>query len=173
MPRSLTLSFDRPPSFYPVFCKLSQSLQMSSNSNSIDSVINRKQAVDLQLLVFAVWHKVAPPGFCNRGGKWGMGLQGSRVRSPAVPVVLSMYQRGSLLDGLAMYLSCDTKKFHDNESTHISHKFWTSTHRGVASPLLPGGATDIWTRTCESSSTSAVDVIFFLLLSIFFLSFSS
>ena len=24
----------------------------------------------------------------------------------------------ALLDGLAMYLSCDTKKFHDNESTH-------------------------------------------------------
>ena len=42
----------------------------------------------------------------------------SRVRSPPVPVVLSVYLRGSLLDGLAMYLSCDTKKFHDNESTH-------------------------------------------------------
>jgi len=27
-------------------------------------------------------------------------------------------------------LSCDTKKFHDNESTHILHNFWTSTHRG-------------------------------------------
>ena len=34
-----------------------------------------------------------------------------------------LYQRGSLLDGLAMYLSCDTKKFHDNESTHILHIF--------------------------------------------------
>ena len=52
-----------------------------------------------------------------------------------VPVVLSVYQRGSLLDGLAMYLSCDTKKFHDNESTHILHNFWTSTHRGEASPF--------------------------------------
>ena len=41
------------------------------------------------------------------------------------------------LDGLAMYLSCDTKKFHDNESTHILHNFWTSTHRGEASPLPP------------------------------------
>ena len=50
-----------------------------------------------------------------------MGLWGSRVRSPPVPVVLSVYQRGSLLDGLAMYLSCDTKKFHDNESAHILH----------------------------------------------------
>jgi len=34
-----------------------------------------------------------------------------------------VYQRGSLLDGLAMYLSCDTKKFRDNESTHILHNF--------------------------------------------------
>ena len=41
-----------------------------------------------------------------------------------------------------MYLSCDTKKFHDNESTHILHNFWTSTHRGEASPIPPGGATD-------------------------------
>jgi len=46
-----------------------------------------------------------------------------------------------------MYLSCDTKKFHDNESTHLLHNFWTSTHRGEASPLaapllvcIPGGA---------------------------------
>ena len=45
--------------------------------------------------------------------------RGSRVRSPPVPVVLSAYQRGSLLDGLAMHLSCDTKKSHDNESTDI------------------------------------------------------
>ena len=76
---------------------------------------------------------VAPPGFCNRG-EWGMGYSGSRVRSPPVPVVLSVYQRGSFLDGLAMYLSCNTKKFHDNESTHILHNFWTSTHRGKLPP---------------------------------------
>jgi len=66
--------------------------------------------------------------------------RGSRVRSPPVPVVLSVYLRGSLLDGLAVYLSCDTKKFHDNESTHISHNFWTSPHRGEASPLPPVAA---------------------------------
>ena len=85
---------------------------------------------------------VAPPGFCNRGGGSEVWVyRGSRVRSPAVPVVLSVYQRGSLLDGLAMYLSCDTKKFHANESTHILHNFWTSTHRGEASSLPPGGAT--------------------------------
>jgi len=61
--------------------------------------------------------------------------RGSRVRSPPVPVVLSVYQRGCLLDGLAMYSSCDTKKFHDNESTHILHNFWTYTHRGGSFPL--------------------------------------
>ena len=36
-----------------------------------------------------------------------------------------------------MYLSCDTKKFHDNESTHILHNFWTSTDRGEASRPSP------------------------------------
>jgi len=62
---------------------------------------------------------VAPPGFYNRGGEVWV-YRGSRVRSPPVPVVLSVYQRSSLLDGLAMYLSCDTKTFYDNESTHIT-----------------------------------------------------
>ena len=74
------------------------------------------------------------------GGSEVWVYRGSRVRSPPVPVVLSGYQRGSLLDGLGMYLSCDTKKFHDNESTHILHNFWTSTHRGEASPLPPMAA---------------------------------
>ena len=64
------------------------------------------------------------------GGSEVWVYRGSRVRCPPVRVVLSVHQRDSLLDGLAMYLSCDTKKFHDNESTHILHNFWTSTHRG-------------------------------------------
>jgi len=64
------------------------------------------------------WHPVAPPGFLTGGSEVWV-YRGSRVRSPPVPVVLSVYQPGSLLDGLAMYLSCDTKKFHYNESTHI------------------------------------------------------
>jgi len=54
--------------------------------------------------------------------------------------------RGSLLDGLAKYLSRDTKKFHDNESTHILHNFWAFTHREgesfppspLAAPLIGG-----------------------------------
>jgi len=61
--------------------------------------------------------------------------------SPGCIVCVSI-QRGSLLDGLAMYLSCDVKKLHEsNESTHILHNFWTSTHRVEASPSPPGGAT--------------------------------
>ena len=59
-----------------------------------------------------------------------MGLSGVQSTKSPSPGCMSVYQRGSLLDGLAMYLSCDTKKFHDNESTHILHNFWTSTHRG-------------------------------------------
>jgi len=83
---------------------------------------------------------VSPLGFCNRGGSEVWVYRGSRLRSPPVPVVLSVYQRGYLLDGLAMYLSCDTKKFHDNESTRILHNFWTSTHRVEAFP---------WRRHCS------------------------
>ena len=76
-----------------------------------------------------------PPGTFFR--LWGSEVwvyRGSRVRSPPVPVVLFVYQRVSLLDGLAMYLSCDTMKFHDNESTFILHNFWTSTHGGKLPP---------------------------------------
>ena len=79
--------------------------------------------------------------FVTGGGSEVWVYRGSRVRSPPVPVVFSVYQRGSLLDGLAMYLSCDTKKFHDNESAHILHNFWTSTRRGKLRPFPPGGAT--------------------------------
>jgi len=53
----------------------------------------------------------------------------SRLYCPCINV--------ALLDGLAMYLSCDTKKFHDNESTHILHNFLTSTHSGEKLPPSP------------------------------------
>jgi len=84
----------------------------------------------------------AVAGFCNGGSEVWV-YRGARVRSPPVPVVLSVYQRGSLLDGLAMYLSRDMKKFHDNESTHILHNFWMSTHRGEAYPS-PLAAPLLW-----------------------------
>jgi len=58
-----------------------------------------------------------------------------------------VYQRGSLPDGLAMYLSCDTKKFRDNESTHILRNFRTSAHSGEASPL----AAPLSTFNCGNS----------------------
>ena len=101
---------------------------------------------------------VTPPGFCNQGGGSEVWVyRGSRERSPPVPVVLSVYQRGSLLDGLAMYLSCDTKKFHDNESTHILHNFWTSTHRGEAS-LFPLAAPLVRPTSTRDSIKDAVTV---------------
>ena len=82
---------------------------------------------------------MAPPGFCNRG-KVRYGSIGGLEYEVPQSRLYCLYQRGSLLDGLAMYLSCDTKKFRDNESTHILHNFWTSTHRGKLPPP-PGGAT--------------------------------
>ena len=95
--------------------------------------------------------------FVTGGGSEVWVYRGSRVRSPPVPVVLSVYQRGSLLHGLAMYLSCNKKKFHDNESTHILHNFWTSTHRGEASPL-PLAAPLIRITTLTSGSTSRLPI---------------
>ena len=89
---------------------------------------------------------VAPPGFCNRGEVRYGSIGGLEYEVPS-PGRMSVYQRGSLLDGLAMNLSCDTKKFHDNESTHILHNFWTSTHRGGSfppSPLAAPVATGAW-----------------------------
>jgi len=80
-------------------------------------------------------HAVAPPGFCNSGEVRYVSIGGLEYEVPQSRLYcLRIYGRGSLLDGLAMYLSCDSKKFHDNESTHILHNFWTSTHTGKASP---------------------------------------
>jgi len=55
-------------------------------------------------------------------------IGGLQYKVPQSRLYCLVYQRGSLLEGLAMYLSCVTKKFHDNESAHILHNFWTSTH---------------------------------------------
>ena len=79
-----------------------------------------------------------------------MGLhRGSRVRSPPVPVVLSVYQSGSLLDGLAMYLSCDTKKFHDNESTHILDIFGRPLIGGKLPPSPPAAPLRPLSKECQ------------------------
>jgi len=60
-----------------------------------------------------------------------------------------------------MYLSCDTKKFHDNESTRVLHNFWTST-------MAPGGSFSpfprlaapltLWTRHSQSHSSVTIIV---------------
>jgi len=97
---------------------------------------------------------VAPPGFCNRGEVRYGSIGGREYDVPPVPVVLSVYQRGSLLDGLAMYLSCDTKKFHDNESSHILLNFWTSTHRGKLHPPFPPGGAQATDKTALLTTES-------------------
>ena len=81
---------------------------------------------------------VAPTGFCNRGEVryW------SRVQSPPEAHI---YCSASGICRV-WYLSCHTKKFHDNESTHILHNFGTSTHRGEASPLLRPLAAPLLTK---------------------------
>jgi len=76
----------------------------------------------------------------------------SRVRSPPVPVVLSVYQRGSLLDGLAMYLSCDTKKFHDDERTRTYHIISDVHPPGGSFPPSPS-----WRRHCTDPHTTYID----------------
>jgi len=80
-----------------------------------------------------------------------------------VLVVLCVYQRGSLLDGLAMYLSCDTKKFHDNESTHVLHNFWTSTHRGEASPPSSRAAPLSGRKTTTQKSINQLELRYVML----------
>ena len=75
---------------------------------------------------------VAPPGFCN-SGEVRYGSRGSRVRSPPEADTFTAVHR----EFVGFGMSCDTKKFYDNESTHILYKFWTSTHRGGSFPLPP------------------------------------
>ena len=49
---------------------------------------------------------VAPPGFCNMGEvRYGV-YRGSRVRSPPVPVVLSVYQFDVALCSTALQCIC-------------------------------------------------------------------
>ena len=44
-------------------------------------------------------------------------------------------------------MSSDTKKFHDNERTHILHNLWTSTHRGGIFPPSPPLAAPLYLVT--------------------------
>ena len=63
---------------------------------------------------------MAPPGFCNGGSEVWV-YRGSRVRSPLVPVVLSVYQRGSLLDGLVI---CICRVIRRSSMTVKAHTYY-------------------------------------------------
>ena len=104
---------------------------------------------------------MAPPGFCNRGKVRYESIGGLEYEIPQSRLYC---QRGSLLDGLAMYLSCDTKKFHDNESTHILHNSWTSTHRGKLPPsplAAPLGSSFCWfsKNKCNFLHKNKLDIV--------------
>ena len=87
-----------------------------------------------------VFQPVAPPGFCNRGGgvRHGSigGLEYEVAQSRLYCLCINLALCSTALQ-CTVYLSCVMKKFHDNESTHILHNFWTSTHRGGSFPLPP------------------------------------
>ena len=72
---------------------------------------------------------VAPPGFCNRRGSEVWVYRGSSEYEVPQSRLYCLCINVALCSTAVVYLSCDTKKFHDNESTHILHNFWTSTHR--------------------------------------------
>jgi len=79
---------------------------------------------------------VAPPGFCN-GGKVRYGSIGDLEYEVPQSRLYCLCINVALCSTALQCICRDTKKFHDNESTHILHNFWTSTHRGEASPLPP------------------------------------
>ena len=74
---------------------------------------------------------VAPPGFCNRGGVRYGSIGGLEYEVP---------------QKLTHLLQC----------THIVHNFWTSIHRGEASPFPPsGGATAVITQQhCRDAAST-------------------
>ena len=80
---------------------------------------------------------MAPPGFCNRGEVRYGSIGGPEYEVPQSQLYC---QRGSLLDGLAMYLSCDRKKFHDMKAHTYYIIFGRPPIGGRSFPL--GGATD-------------------------------
>ena len=85
---------------------------------------------------------VAPPGFCNRGEVRYGSIGGLEYEVPQPRLYCLCINVALCSTALhAMHLSCDKKKFHDNESTHILHNFWSSTHRRKLRPFPTGGAT--------------------------------
>ena len=82
---------------------------------------------------------VAPPGFCNRGEVRYGSIGGLEYDVPQSRLYCLCINVALCSTALQCICRVNTKKFHDNESIHILHNFWTSTHRGEAP--RPGGAT--------------------------------
>ena len=61
--------------------------------------------------------------------------RGSRVRSPLVPVVLSVYQRGSLLDGLVICICGVIRRSSMTMKAHTYYIIFGRPHIGEASPF--------------------------------------
>jgi len=89
---------------------------------------------DEVLVWLSVW-TVAPPEFCNRGGAVRYGSIGSLEYEVPQSQLYCLCINVALCSTALQCMSCDTKKFHDNECTHILHNFWTSTHTGGSFPL--------------------------------------
>jgi len=77
------------------------------------------------------------------GGSEVWVYRGSRVRSPTVPVVLSVYQRGSLLEAL----QCISRVIRRSSMTMKAHTYYIIFGRppiGRKLPPPPGGATEMF-----------------------------
>ena len=78
---------------------------------------------------------MAPPGFCNSGevryGSIG-GLEYEVPQSRLYCLCINV-----ALCSTTLQCICRVIRRRYNESTHILHNFWTSTHRGEASPHSP------------------------------------
>ena len=85
-------------------------------------------------------------------------IGGLEYEVPPVPVVLSVYQRGSLLDGLAMYC----RVIRRSSMTMKAHTYYIIFGRppigGKASSLPPGGATGLNAFFFANAMTSYVKV---------------
>jgi len=126
------MSVERPVINYGRHVRLAEICIIASTVARSQTCLNRAAVGITRSCMFACRHPpVAPPG--GEGGSFPAWVDVQKLCNMCVPS-LSVCQRGSLLDGLAMYLSCDTKKFHDNESTQILYNFWTSSHRGKLPP---------------------------------------
>jgi len=145
----------RPPSHWRRPCGRSCTSWLRAIDTDVQSVNTGIQSARRKASDRTLWRRVVDTATLHHGahhhfvtgGSEVWVYRGSRVRSPPVPVVLSVYQRGSLLDGLAVYLSCDTKKLHDNESTHTYYIIFGRPPIGGSFPLPPLAAPLVcWTR---------------------------